>query len=59
MVAQWGSKAAEVCISRTGKTLSAVSRLSADRETGAESSLQEIKAGNITMSPAGIIKKDK
>lgn len=45
MVAQWGSKAAEVCISRTGKTLSAVSRLSADRETGAESSLQEIKAG--------------
>ena len=40
-----GSKAVEVSISRNGKALSAASRLQADHETGAESSLNEIKAG--------------
>ena len=45
MTAQWGAKAADVCISRTGKALSAASRLRADQETSAESSLREIQAG--------------
>ncbi|MCI6099449.1 MAG: hypothetical protein MR698_02230 [Selenomonas sp.] len=42
--APWLSKAAEVYISQNGKELSAASRLRADQETGAESSLREIKA---------------
>ena len=45
MTAHWGAKAADVCISRTGKALSAASRLRADQETSAESSLREIQAG--------------
>lgn len=40
-----GNKAVEVSISRNGKALSAASRLRVDQETGAESSLNEIKAG--------------
>ena len=41
-VDQWLSKAADVYISKSGKELSAAAQLRADKDTGAESSLQEI-----------------